>query len=115
MFEKKKKKSKVGSIVFGLDLKRCAECNGPTRPCWIEGNPATFHRWVDEEKALLRIDVFTKPSEQEAIVRRFREEGVHDTASSVEKQRVVLALIEWPDGRVAKVRPEQLRFADREV
>ena len=108
-----KKKKPAWKLQMGLDLKRCAECGKHERPCLADGKPATFHRWVDEEKALLHLNLFMNPREQELHVRRFREEGVLEGPNSIEKLCVVCALVEYPDGSVGKVKPELVQFLDR--
>lgn len=113
MFWKKKKKP-FGKLVLGLEVKRCAECHGPERLCLADGKPATFHRWVDEDQALLQIHPFVRPADQQKIARRFREEGTTDGTATIEKLRATFALVEYPDGSVGKVKPELIQFMDRE-
>lgn len=83
------------------------------RPCLADGKPATFHRWVDEDKALLRIDRFLRPEDQLMIFRRFQESGVVDAGAEIVKVRTCSALVEYPDGSVGKVKPELITFLDR--
>ena len=112
-FTKKKKRTrKMAQITLGLDMKRCSECLGPTRPCEIGGVKALFHRGVEEEQALLHINVYERPEAQAEIVRRFREEGIFGPACSVEKQRSCRALIEWLDGSVSLVEVQHIKFLD---
>ena len=110
--KKKKKVRKMAQLTLGLDLKRCTECLGNTRPCEVSGLPARFHRWVEEEQALLHINVYERPEVQAETVRRFREEGVFGPTCSVEKQRSCRALIEWPDGSVSRVEVQHVKFLD---
>lgn len=84
------------------------------RPCLADGKPATFHRWVEEEQALLHISAFMRPRDQQLIIRRFREEGVTDGYANMEKLRTCFALVEYADGSVGKVKPELIQFLDRE-
>ena len=84
------------------------------RPCLADGKPAFFHRWVDEDKGLLRINAFTRHDEAERLHRAFRDEGIVHNCCSVETLRVTFALVEYRDGTVGKVKPEQVRFLDRE-
>lgn len=83
------------------------------RPCLADDKPATFHRWVEEDKALLRIDALMRVKDQQEVVRRFREEGVTDCSAKIEKLRTCFALVEYPDGSVGKVNPELIQFLDR--
>lgn len=108
-----KKKKPVSTLQLGLDVKRCTECGKAERPCLADGKPATFHRWVDEDKALLKINVFMRPDDQLKCVRRFHEEGVLDGTCSTEKLKTCSALVEYPDGSVGRVKPELIQFLDR--
>lgn len=109
----KKKKARQDKLRLGLELKRCYECRGPERPCLADDKPATFHRWVEEETALLQIDAVMRPEDQQKIARRFREEGVSDAYSKIEKLRTCSALVEYADGSVGRVKPELIQFLDR--
>lgn len=66
--------------------KSCPLCNPDLRPCLVDDKPATFHRWV--------------------------EEGLM-WAEKLETVRTCLALVEYPDGSVGKVKPELITFLDR--
>lgn len=112
MFCKLRKKSKLGSIVFGVDLKRCAECTGPTRPCEVDGKVCRFHRFVEEDRLLLKVNAFTKPDLGDAIRRQVYETGVVDPTCSAEVMRETRALIEWPDGSLSPVAVDRVHFLD---
>ena len=81
-----------------------------SRPCEVDGRPALFHRWVEEDKALLRINCYTTPEEQQKLVYKFRQGGLIDPGCSTEVLRETFALVEYRDGTVAKVKPELVRF-----
>lgn len=98
---------------LGVEVKACKDCRGPERPCLVDDKPATFHRWVEEDKALLKLDYFVKPDDRGKILRDYYETGVVDAASHIEKLRVTFALVEYPDGSVGKVKPELITFLDR--
>lgn len=107
------KKSKLARVLAALEGLRVAQEPPVLRPCLVDSDPAVFHQYVEADQALLRINVFCKPAEQAAIVRRFREEGVYDqTCCSVEVVRNVAALVEYPDGSMGRVDPVKLTFLD---
>lgn len=83
------------------------------RPCLADGKPALFHRWADEDKALLQIHALIRPEDRLKIARRFQEEGVVGGESTIEKLRTCSALVEYPDGSVGRVKPELIQFLDR--
>ncbi len=96
---------------------RCLEQDraGQPRPCDVDGKAALFHRFVDEDQALLRINRFCNPSERDAVVRYFRDEGVYNANfCSTEILRSTWAMVEYPDGSLGKVEPEKVTFLDNE-
>lgn len=109
----KKKKARQDKLRLGLELKRCYECRGPERPCLADDKPATFHRWVEEETALLKINVFMRPEDTERVVRTFKAEGWYPNTCTTEKAKTCLALVEYADGSVGMVKPELIQFLDR--
>lgn len=84
------------------------------RPCTADDKPAVFHRWVDADSSLLRINTFVHPEEGAIISRHFRDTGIVPYGCSVEVVRAAFALVEYPDGSVEKVKPELIQFLDRE-
>lgn len=84
------------------------------RPCEVDGVPALFHRWIEEDRALLKIDRFCTPGEANVICRRFHAEGTVPTGCHVNIVRETFALIEYRDGTIDKVKPERIRFIERE-
>lgn len=83
------------------------------RPCLADGKPATFHRWMDEDRALLQTVGLLNRADQMRASRLFREEGLVDVTHKIEKLRICCALVEYPDGSVGKVKPELIQFLDR--
>ena len=117
----KKTKKLLDRLMRNLEQRAMDE--GQLRPCLIDlepdmvedVKPALFHRWVDDDRALLRINKFCRPSEQEALVRDFRENGIYcESSCSTEIIRKTWALIEYPDGSIGKVEPESVHFLDTE-
>lgn len=86
----------------------------PTRPCTVQGHPAFFHRWVTEDRGLLRVHAMTNPEQQQALHAYYVKHGIIPSSGSLEKLTETLALVEMPDGSVKKVPAIQIRFTDRE-
>lgn len=84
------------------------------RPCQVDGKPALFHRWVEEDKALLKVKAFMQQDDIDASIARFHRDGVMDHSCDIEKLHTVSALVEYEGGTVGKVNPELIRFTDRE-
>ena len=87
----------------------------PFRPCEVDGKPAIFHRWIDEDKVLLQFDVHLDYDNLMAIRSLFDVEGCAPAGTSIEKVRHTFALVEYQDGKVDKVEPEKIKFTDRRV
>ncbi len=68
-----------------------------TRPCWVDGRRAIFHRWTDSARP-----VKPKGMEEDEAADRYQVHNVH-------------ALVEYEDGTVARVWPNTVRFADSAV
>jgi hypothetical protein len=84
-----------------------------TRPCEVDGQACRFHRFVEEDRLLLKVNSYTRPKEADVYRRRAYEEGIVDTCCSTEILRETRALIEWPDGSLATVALERVTFTDR--
>lgn len=84
------------------------------RPCEVDGRPALFHRWIEEDRELLKVDYNANPYERDAMLRRFRKDGVVPIGCSTEVIRNTFALVEYRDGTIAKVEPESIRFIGEE-
>ena len=65
-----------------------------TRPCWVDGRRALFHRWTDSARPV-------KPygMEDDDTADRFQVWNVH-------------GLVEYEDGTMARVWPNMIQFAD---
>ena len=100
--------------MFWKKKKCCAECVEHLRPCLVDRQVCTFHRWVDRDTSLLHINVFTRMEEREAIHRQFKQTGIVPNCCSADIVRAVFALVEYPDGSVGMVEPALITFLDRE-
>lgn len=84
------------------------------RPCEVDGRPALFHRWIEEDRAVLKIDTLCRMAEAKELVHIFRNEGVVAPQCSTEVIRETFALVEYGDGTIHKVKPELIRFIGKE-
>lgn len=65
-----------------------------TRPCWVDGRRAMFHRWTDSARP-----VKPRGMEDDETADRFQLHSVH-------------GLVEYEDGTMERVWPNTIRFAD---
>jgi RecA-family ATPase len=80
------------------------------RPCEVDGRPALFHRWVEEDRVVLHVNRFVCEDEREYLLHRFRRDSFVMPGCSTDVIRNTLALVEYEGGTVAKVDPELIRF-----
>lgn len=86
----------------------------PTRPCTVNGSQAFFHRWVTEDKDLLKVGAMVHPREYQALHDYYIENNIVPGSCSLEKVTQTFALVEMLDGSVKKVPATDIRFTDRE-
>lgn len=89
-------------------------CPADLRPCKVDGAPALFHRFVENDRAILGINTFCNKDTANQMVEDFNKKNFFTNACNVEKLRSTMALIEWPDGRLCTVAVERVQFTDRE-
>lgn len=87
----------------------------PFRPCEADGRPAFFHRWVQDDKALLQMRLFVDEEDLMKSMEFFYCTGVAKAGTEIEKISQTFALVEYEDGTVGKVEPEKIKFTDREA
>lgn len=54
------------------------------RPCEVDGKVCQFHRFVEEDRLLLKVNAFTKPDLCDAILRRAYETRIEDVKALCE-------------------------------
>lgn len=84
------------------------------RPCEVDGVPALFHRWADEDETLLKLEGLRNSEDAGAAYRLYKQHGIIGHEFSVEVIRKTYALVEYQDGTVHMVAPELITFTDKE-
>lgn len=85
----------------------------PLRQCEVDGKLCRFHRFVEEDRLLLRVDALMKPEREGELRLRAYETGVVPSCCKTEVLRETRALIEWPDGSLSTVAVERVTFLDQ--
>lgn len=83
-----------------------------TRPCYYLEEKATFHRWVDETKLILKFDVMLPMKDMWQLKRDYEDLGIVPNSANVVPLTTTFALIEMRDGSMKKVPPEEIRFVN---
>lgn len=94
LLRKKKVKKLSHQLTVGVRTQLCEKCEDlKSRLCEADGKPAHFLRWVSESWVI----------EPSAL------QGGHPGGTV----RCTFALVEYADGTVRKVEPEDVKFTDR--
>ena len=83
------------------------------RPCEVDGSKAWYHGLVHNDQAILRAQAYEGQADVYAACHReFNVSGRIPMYCDVVVVRQTYAMIEYLDGSVAKVDPEQVRCID---
>lgn len=86
------------------------------RPCYANEKKALFHRWTDKEEIALKFNGFLiSTAEIAAALEDYRTKGILPPNANIEKIKTTLAIVEYEDGTIDEVRPQQIRFADGKI
>jgi hypothetical protein len=89
------------------------EVHLPVRPCKVDGEPCLFHRFVEEDRLILQVNLFTKPETEQQMIRRALDTGIVTSGMNVAAvMRETRALIEWATGRLSTVAIDRVQFTD---
>lgn len=84
------------------------------RPCMANGVIALFHKWITDEKVFLVFDSPIPYDTKEKIINKFNESDVIPNCCDIEKAMQNFALVEFEDGTIEKIAPENVEFLDSE-
>lgn len=86
--------------------------SGEYRPCTVCGVKCMFHRWIEEEKLILKIEssIRRRPGYLDIALRDYNENGIVGPGMSTEKVKQTFALVEFEDGHIEKVDPTVVIF-----
>lgn len=85
------------------------------RPCEVNGTPALFHRWMEDDSVLLKLGAFVSLEDRRALTRAFYEDSIIPAGGTVTVVHHTFALVEFEDGTIGKVKPEDICFVKTEV
>lgn len=82
------------------------------RPCSVNGRKAWFHCWVQTEHPYFLNNSFCTKKEMEEMSREIENKTIIPSGFKVEKIARVVALVEYDNGAVVKINPEEITFED---
>ncbi len=82
------------------------------RPCSVNGRKAWFHCFIQTEHPYFISTCLRSAAETKEISREIENMTIIPTGFKVEKIARVVALVEYDNGAVVKVNPEEITFED---
>lgn len=83
------------------------------RLCEVNGKKALFHRWVESDSIFFNIKSFCSKEDLQFIMRNFKDHNViFEGRAGIEKVKSFYGLVEYEDGTLEKVDPENIKFND---
>lgn len=91
------------------------------RPCIVRSiarkdscspRKALFHKWAEKEQVILKANAFLGSKEIERILDEYKKSGYISYGMETEKVKATVAIVEYEDGTVGEVLPENIRFLD---
>lgn len=84
------------------------------RPCYVGGEKALFHRWIEKETPFVKLPDMVSENETDRYLRAYNHKIILPRGDVV-LQKTVLGIVEYDDGTVAEVEPTNIKFADNTI
>lgn len=83
--------------------------------CLYDGHEALFHRWADVDNYAICVKTFMRQEDIFSLRYHLEETGVLPNTADLKIVHTVKAIIEFPDGSVAMVDPQKIKFCRGEA
>lgn len=80
------------------------------RPCFVGDKRASFHRWIDKDTPILKVNAMLTQKSLDRIADKVKQGIIPECGGDVILQKCTLGLVEYEDGTVAEVEPTSIRF-----
>ena len=81
-----------------------------TVPCVVNGVRCRFHRFVEDDRVMVHVNALLPERQLEELRRKLKDELVFPSSADPKILRKTWALVEYPDGSLRRVDPEEVRF-----
>ena len=82
------------------------------RPCEVDGSKAWYHGLIHCDRTVVRVEGILASDEYARIERAIQHKQVYPGNCQMHVERRTYAMIEYLDGSVTKVDPEEVQFID---
>ena len=86
--------------------------NDELRPCLVNEERALFHKWIVEDKMFVKFFRCFRAEELKRQKLNIEADQVVPVQNDIEKVTNTYALVEFEDGTINKVEPEDVKFLD---
>lgn len=80
------------------------------RPCFVGEKKAWFHRWIDKETPIVKVNALLSQKAIDRLAEKMRNGLITEPCGEIILQKCTLGLVEYEDGTVAEVDPTSIRF-----
>lgn len=105
----------LSNIKIEMELRPCFVCSiarADNREIITNTRKALFHKWAEKEQVILKANAFLGSKEIERILDEYKKSGYISYGMETEKVKETVAIVEYEDGTVGEVLPENIRFLD---
>ena len=86
------------------------------RPCYVDGKKALFHRWTENGTTPPVKIIDTRLTEKSVKrIEKKIQNGILSPAADIEVLRVIRGIVEYEDGTIDEVMPQQIKFDDNKI
>ena len=83
------------------------------RPCMADGEEALFHKWITEDRILLKEERHLTQRDKEKAVKYYHENNIVPIEYETVKTSKVYGLVEMNDGKMEYINPTNIQFLDK--
>lgn len=92
------------------------EIKNEVRPCYVDGEKALFHRWIEKDKIIMKANGTTvNILDLEKAYAYYERSGCLPNFATIDKVKDTLGIIEYENGEVSEVEPIKIQFADNKI
>lgn len=85
------------------------------RPCIADGEKALFHKWITEDRVLLKEEQHLTQECKEKAVEYYNKNNIVPIGYETVKTSKAYGLVEMNDGQIKYIVPTDIQFIDRKI
>ena len=85
------------------------------RPCMADGEEALFHKWITDDRILLKEERHLTQEDKEKAVKYYIKNSIVPIGYETVKTSKAYGLVEMNDGQIRYIVPTDIQFVDRKI